>query len=849
MVKYTPEDLKRRMEERENIRNICVVAHVDHGKSTLTDSLVLKAGLINEEKAGNLRVTDTRRDEQERGITIKSTGLSLLYQIDDPDTPTIDKKSFLVNLIDSPGHVDFSAEVTAALRVTDGALVVVDCVEGVCVQTGTVLRQALNERVRPVLMVNKMDRVFSELHLEAEDCYQTFRKVIESVNAVIGTYGSQTEMEDLMVDPTKGNVAFGSGLQGWAFTLRTFAKFYAKKYGVSKEKMMEKLWGDNYFDAAKRRWVTKPISTVTGKKLQRGWCQLVFKPIRNFFTSILSDQKEKIQVLLEKYGVKLTSVEKELTKKDLLKVVLRHFLPAGDALVEMILLHLPSPVEAQKYRVEVLYTGPLDDPCAQAIRDCDPDGPLMMYVSKMVPAGDSGRFYAFGRVFSGRVKSGMKVRILGPNHISGTKVDQFENKSVQRTVLMMGRCIEAVSDCPCGNTIGLVGMDSYLAKCGTITDCDTAFPIKTMKFSVFPVIAAAVSPANKEDLPKLVAGLRLLATSDPCLSCTISESSELLVEATGELHLEISLQDLQEQYARVPLVISEPIVAYRETVTTPSTITCLAKSANRHNRLFLKAEPLDPDLTTEIEDGTLPGFKTNSSTSQMDVKARAQHLMKTYNWTQNDSQKIWCFGPDHKSSNVFVNQTNSALYLNEVRDSIVAGFQWAMKNGALCDEPMRGVRFNLIDVNLHADAIHRGAGQIIPTTRRVLYASQLTAKPRLQQPFYLVTVQCPVDVTGTVYSTISRRKGVIVTEERADNVPLSIIKAYLPVSESFGFQSLLRSQTSGQAFPQFSFDHWETMEGDPFNPQDTVGELVLAIRKRKGLSPGVDPLTNYLDKL
>jgi elongation factor 2 len=153
----------------------------------------------------------------------------------------VDGNEFLINLIDSPGHVDFSSEVTAALRVTDGALVVVDCVEGVCVQTETVLRQALGERIKPVVIINKVDRALLELQVEKEDLYQSFSRTIESVNVVIATYFDQA-LGDVQVYPYKGTVAFGSGLHGWAFTVRQFAVKYAKKFGVDKVKMMERLW-------------------------------------------------------------------------------------------------------------------------------------------------------------------------------------------------------------------------------------------------------------------------------------------------------------------------------------------------------------------------------------------------------------------------------------------------------------------------------------------------------------------------------------------------------------------------------------------------------------------------------
>lgn len=150
---------------------------------------------------------------------------------------------YLVNLIDSPGHVDFSSEVTAALRITDGALVVVDCIEGVCVQTETVLRQALSERIRPVLTVNKMDRCFLELMQDGESAYTSYLRVIENANVLMATYQDEA-MGDLQVYPDQGTVSFSAGLHGWAFTLTTFAKMYASKFGIDEAKMIKKLWGE-----------------------------------------------------------------------------------------------------------------------------------------------------------------------------------------------------------------------------------------------------------------------------------------------------------------------------------------------------------------------------------------------------------------------------------------------------------------------------------------------------------------------------------------------------------------------------------------------------------------------------
>jgi len=829
------------MDKPTNIRNMSVIAHVDHGKSTLTDSLVAAAGIIAKADAGNVRMTDTRADEKERGITIKSTGISLYFEM--PEDYGIPKDSngreFLINLIDSPGHVDFSSEVTAALRVTDGGLVVVDVVEGVCVQTETVLRQALAERIIPVLTINKLDRGFLELKLEPEEMYQNFVRVIETANVVISTYRDEL-LGDTTVYPEKGTVAFSSGYQGWAFTLNKFARIYAKKFGVDKEKMAQRLWGDSFFDAEGKKWTSNNVS-VSGKPMSRAFCKFILEPISAIFKACMEDNMEVVDKYLKVIDCTLTNEERAtLQQKKLIKCIMQKWLPADEALLEMMILNLPSPWKAQKYRVENLYTGPQDDITAKGIRECDPNGPLVMYVSKMVPTSDNGRFFAFGRVFSGTVVSGQKVRILGQNYEVGKKED-LSIKNIQRTVIMMGRRTEPVDSVPCGNTCALVGVDQFILKSATITSDETSHPIVTMKFSVSPVVRVAVEPKNPADLPKLVEGLKRLSKSDPVVQITIEESGEHIVAGAGELHLEICLNDLQNDYmGGAELKISEPVVSYRETVTAESSEVCLSKSPNKHNRLFCTAVPFPEGLAEAIDNGKI--------TSKQDNKIRGRELADTYGWDVNEARKIWAFGPNTDGPNCLIDATKGVQYLNEIKDSVVAGLQWVTKEGVLAGENMRGIRFNIMDVTLHADAIHRGGGQVIPTARRVFYAAQLTAQPRLMEPIFLVEITCPQTVIGGIYSVMNRRRGQIIEEIQRVGTPLTNIKCHLPVGESFGFTADLRSNTAGQAFPQCVFDHWRTLTTDPLQ-SGTAKDIVTAARKRKGMKEEIPGLDNFLDKM
>jgi elongation factor 2 len=277
-------------------------------------------------------------------------------------------------------------------------------------------------------------------------------------------------------------------------------------------------------------------------------------------------------------------------------------------------------------------------------------------------------------------------------------------------------------------------------------------------------------------------------------------------------------------------------VQYRETVKGTSSITALSKSPNKHNRLYMIAQPLDEEVAQAIEAGKIA--------PRDDIKTRARLLADEYGWDVTDARKIWCFGPETTGANLLIDQTKAVQYLSEIKDSVVSGFQWATKEGPVAEEPMRGVRFNIMDVTLHADAIHRGGGQLIPTARRVLYASMLLAEPALQEPVYLVEIQVPEQAMGGIYGVLTRRRGHVFEEAQRVGTPLFNIKAYLPVNESFGFSADLRAGTGGQAFPQLVFDHWQILAGgNPLDNTTLPGKIVADMRKRKGIKvevPGVE---------
>merc|ERR1711998_718398 len=402
---------------------------------------------------------------------------------------------------------------------------------------------------------------------------------IEDVNVIIATYNDAL-MGDVQVDPSKGTVAFGSGLHGWGFNVERFARIYAAEMGVDKDKMMKRLWGDSYFNAKKKTWTNVATPEGSSETLQRAYCQFIMTPINQLMVAIMNDDKAKYEKMMTTLGIVLKGDEKGLTGKPLMKRAMQIWINAAETLLQTIVMRLPSPMTAQKYRVENLYEGPMDDAAANAIRACDREGALMMYISKMVPTSDKGRFYAFGRVFSGTIATGQRVRIQGPHYKPGSKED-LNLKTIQRTLLMMGRTTEMIPDVPCGNTVALVGVDQFIVKTGTITTIEDSHNIADMKYSVSPVVKVAVKPKDGKDLPKLVEGMKKLSKSDPLVVCTTEESGEHVIAGCGELHVEICLKDLREEYAQCDFSVSDPVVSYRETVNETSGQTCLAKSPNK----------------------------------------------------------------------------------------------------------------------------------------------------------------------------------------------------------------------------------------------------------------------------
>ncbi|MDH5690429.1 MAG: elongation factor EF-2 [Candidatus Bathyarchaeota archaeon] len=728
------QDIVKLMANKEDIRDIGIIAHIDHGKTTMSDSLLAEAGLLSPKIAGAARALDYLEEEQKRGITIKTANISLLHEIEG--------KSHVVNLIDTPGHVDFTGKVTRALRAIDGAVVVVDAVEEVMVQTETVTRQALNERVKPVLFINKVDRLIKELKLNTDQVQSKLLRIIRDFNNLISLYGEKEHKEQWKVDATKGTVAFGSALHKWGFTL----------------------------DIAQQKGI-------------------------------------KFSDVVDAYH---TGRYEELSET----------FPLHKAILDMAVKNLPNPVVSQKYRVPKVWKGELDSEIGKAMINCDENGPTVICLTSAQMDPHAG-LVATGRTFSGVIQEGDRVYLVGAK----------KDYRVQQVSMYMGAFREVVGRIGAGNIAAVLGLD--LARAGeTLVDIDhkdAMVPFENIQYVSEPVITIAIEPKHPRELPRLVDLMGRLAIDDPNLVTTINkETGEYLLSGMGELHLEIAVKFLKQYGGGLELLTSRPIVVYRETVSAEG-VVAMAKSPNKHSRFWVQVEPLDQNVIDLMEKGEL--FEA------MGKKRINTTLREEAGWSAKEARNVWTL-EEHK--NVLVDMTKGIQYLREVKETVSSGFRWAAKNGPLSDEPIRGVKVKLLDAKLHEDPVHRGPAQIMPAIKRAFWGSFLTAKPILSEPIYKIGVSVPQQFVGEVTGLITRKRGRVTASEQKG--PVTMIKGFLPVAETFGLSADMRSATSGHAFWQTQFDHWEKV------PESIAMEVIAEIRKRRGLPEEIPKANKFIDE-
>ncbi|KAH7107696.1 P-loop containing nucleoside triphosphate hydrolase protein [Auriculariales sp. MPI-PUGE-AT-0066] len=831
----------------EMIRNVAVVGHLHHGKTALLDMLVFETHKITWDSDKHVRYTDTHILSRSREISIKSSPMSLVL-------PTTGGKSYLLHMIDTPGHVNFVDEAAAAMRLVDGVVVVVDVIEGVMVNTERLIRHALQEGLAITLVINKIDRLILELRVKPVDAYYKIRHTLEEVNTVIGSINPDPE---LRLSPERGNVAFASTDMGWCFTLRAFAQMYADTHGaLDVPSFADRLWGDIYVvnknDNA-QRFTRKPADP----EQPRTFVQFILEPIYKLYTQVLSENSETLTETLAELGIKLKPIMYKMDVRPLLKAVLNQFFGPSRGLVDMITQHIPSPASANLTKVSRTYSGPQTSELAEAMRSCQSQAPVMVNVTKLYQTADAQSFRAYGRVLSGTLRQGMSVKVLGEG-FSPEDEEDMVTATIEDLWIYNSRYVIPAQEVGAGNLVLLGGVDASIFKTATIAAADfedDLYIFSPLKHITQPVLKIAVEPVNPSELPKMLAGLRNVNKSYPLVATKVEESGEHVIIGTGELHLDCIMHDLRKIFSEIEIKVSDPVTAFSETVLETSALKCYADTPNKKNRITVIAEPLEKGIAEDIQNGRV--------TMRMTPKERGTFFQEKYNWDLLASRSIWAFGPDDAGPNVLVDDTLPSQVdkklLVTVKDHIKQGFQWGAREGPLCDEPMRGVKFRILDASLAQEPIHRGGGQIVPTARRVCYSSFLMATPRLMEPVYYVEVQTPADCISAVYTVLARRRGHVTQDIPKAGSPLYTVKALIPVIDANGFETDLRTATQGQAFCLQIFDHWSIVPGDPTDAtiklrplepaagQALARDLVLKTRRRKGLGDQI-AVSKYLDE-
>ena len=728
-MKYkSTEEVLKIIKNKDQIRNFGVIAHVDHGKTTMSDSLLAASGIIAPSAAGKALALDSMKMEQERGITIVQANITLHYKKG--------QKEYVINMIDTPGHVDFSGRVTRSLRAIDGAVVVCDAVEGVMAQTETVTRQALDERVRPVLYINKIDRLITQLKLGPEKMQEALGTIITEFNRLIDIYGEPEYKDKWKVSIQDGSVSFGSAKDHWAINIDVM-----KEKGVS------------------------------------------FKDV---FTAY---EKGDIESLAQKA-------------------------PLADTVLGMVVKHHPPPHVAQKYRIPKIWKGDLDSDIGKAILNCDENGPAVMMVVNMTIDPAAGPV-AIGRLFSGTLKDGQPLYI----------VDTKREGRIQSVNFFMGPVREQVGELAAGNIPAILGLQD--ARAGHTLSSVKDIPVfEGIKYVSEPVVQMAIEPKHPKDLPRLVDILQKLIIEDPNLVVKIDEESgETIIAGMGVLHLDVATVLISDN--KIEILTSKPLINYRETVKGKCE-PIMSKSPNRHNKIFMRVEPLEPEIADMIRTREL---------SELKDKKEVAKILREKGWDADEAKSVMMFDT---RGNVMVNATKGVQFIQESTDSILTGFEEVMKEGPLAKEQMRNCKFVFHHFVPHEDPAHRGLSQLGPASRRACLGAALMSQPALLEPVLGVEVRVPQDLVGNVASVISGKRGKVLYMQQKGVA--SIVIGELPASETFDLSEIMRGQTAGKAMWNTYFKAWTEI------PKSLQAQVISDIRKRKGLAPEPPSPDEFIDK-
>ncbi len=719
MVKIKDPDGIRRLiasDDFDRKRIISISAHVDHGKTTTSDYLLRAAGLMSDAAAGQALMMSSDEEEQQRGITIFTSVVLLSYELDG--------KEYLIQLSDTPGHLSFTGEVSRALRASDGVVILVDALEGVMTQTETNIRLSVGgEACRPVLFVNKVDRLIKELKLPPKKVSERIDSIIAKVNELIRKVAPPELAKKWQVSFQEGSVAIGSAKTGWAMTIYTL-----------KKKKIDPMVVFQKYEKGEDRW-------------------------------------------------------------------LRENLPLDEALLEMIVRHLPSPKDAQKYKIPRIWKGDLQSPAGQALLNCDPNGPLIGMITKIYVDPKSKRPTLIGRVFSGTLKAGQEIRL----------VNMRQNAHVKRLGVQEITDILDMEEVPAGNLFSVFG---FMCPSGeSFVDPTLDLPgFEAIEYACEPVVSRSIRPVDPQDVAKLDEVVSKWIMADPTARFVHDkESGEYRLDGIDPLQIEILTKRIDEQ---VKIKVSEPIIVYRERITQRGE-EFHTKSPNGHNRLRLYIEPLD-DKTVEL-------IRKKRVTQDQDPKERAEILKSEAGWDPKDARRIL----DVYETSMLVEAMTGVQRFERILSYVQLAFRDFIDSGPLAHEPVMGIKAVITDATIHTDPAHTGLTEIVTMTSAALNMSFLSGRPLLYEPVLNVDIKTPTEFQGQVIKVLTSHRGQILTMEGEEDTVT--VKGTLPTAETIGIAEEFRAATSGRSFFGYEFKGFEPL------PTSITEAKILEIRKRKNM--------------
>jgi len=706
---------------------MALVGHIDHGKTTLSDSLLSEAGFLSPDLAGEARALDFLEEEQRRGITMKSANISLYYE-----KSLEGHEPFLINLVDTPGHLDFSGKVTRALRLVDGVVVVVDAVEEVITQSETVIKQALQEGVKPVLFINKVDRLIRELKLSDEDIKKKYIRIIKSFNTLIERYAEHPFNKRWKVSPLAGNVAFGSALHKWGFTLNIIEKSNLKFIGIRERYNKDTYTKETYADLAT-------------------------------------------------------------------------YFPIHKAILEMVVDHLPNPIEAQKYRIEKIWDGDINSELGKAMLNCDPKGPLIVCLSKVQV--DKHGLISTGRIFSGSCTNKKEIFLLNENTY----------EKIQRIAIFMGQRREQVETIPVGNILAIEGLKKI--KSGeTIIDSnhiDDMVPFESVKYVTSPVVSVSIEPEYLRDLDKMKELIENLLIEDPNLKFDINEENgEFLLSGAGPLHLEVSANEIGKRGVNVST--SEPRAVFKESCRNHSSLISV-NSPNSQSSLKLKIERLD--------DKTVRFFRNIDYKTIKPIIKFKEILSEKTCLSEEEIENFWMSDYDQ---NILIYK--GEFELNEFyKNAISEIIEKIHLNGPLCSEKLAEIKITIEDLNIQNIPHENVFTELSSMFYEAIKTGLIEADLILLEPIYHTIIQLPPDYIKNTITLLSKYSTKIKNIDQ-DKEYQAVMEILIPVRHSIKFAEEIRSTSSGRAFWQNEF--YAFME----IPQHESQKLIQEIKFFKGIS-------------